>query len=332
MKVYKIKDNILILTLHKDEKVKAYMDIEDTLQWYETNYIMSNMLFFGEKGKKQYIGDKNNKICRFCNKTTDKTTFSLEAHAIPEFIGNHSLLTYEECDECNTYFSERLEDSFAKFLLPIRTTSQIRGKKGVPAYKSKDKKCRIEISNQMNITGSKEFCTIDEEKHFAKIITETQPYIPREVYRCLVKMALSILPQNELKVFIETLYWLRYKKSEDRFMNNEGYFAFMTFTSGPYPYPNTHHLFFKRKNDDLNVPYMSYMVAFGNISFQIALPCPQKDNGLSCSFIPFPTPYMMEENKNFPHHQTSIIRLDLSDSKKKISQWPISFHFDEIQK
>lgn len=311
------------------------MDIEKQLEWYEKNYTMNDqgVMFLGQKGKKEFIGSPTKRICRFCGKDSTQTTFLMEAHAIPEFLGNHSLISNEECDECNTYFSETLEDNFAKYLQAFRTLSQISGKKGVPSYKSADKKSCIRINDKVNITtATTDFFEIDEVKHEFLLKTKSQPYIPREVYRCIVKTALSLLSLEELKNFQETLHWIRYVKPDADFTNKEFFTIFMTFTSGPRPYKDTQHLFFKRKDDSCDVPYMSYMLCLGNLTFQIILPCPQKDNGRKINFIPFPTPYMMDENKIYPYDNTILYKKDFSGIERITEEFPISMHYDHLEK
>lgn len=65
---------------------------------------------------KKYIGNKHERMCRFCGKTKGETTFKKVAHAIPELIGNKVLISFEECDECNKIFS-KLENELANFLI-----------------------------------------------------------------------------------------------------------------------------------------------------------------------------------------------------------------------
>jgi HNH endonuclease len=66
--------------------------------------------------------------CRFCDRKKPEVTFKKKAHAVPELIGNKTLLTFYECDDCNDRFSS-FEDDFAKMTLGDRSISQARGKK-----------------------------------------------------------------------------------------------------------------------------------------------------------------------------------------------------------
>ncbi|MGU5717188.1 HNH endonuclease [Aeromonas taiwanensis] len=59
---------------------------------------------------RQFISDGTSRLCRFCEKDENKTTFSNESHAIPECLGNHQLILLDECDVCNKFFSEKLNN------------------------------------------------------------------------------------------------------------------------------------------------------------------------------------------------------------------------------
>ena len=89
---------------------------------------------------KAYLGDRQKRRCRFCGRVRGpqekKNPFKNEAHAIPEFMGNESLITYEECSACNTFFSGCLESNLSEFINPVRTVLGMAGKTGVPKYKS----------------------------------------------------------------------------------------------------------------------------------------------------------------------------------------------------
>jgi len=158
--------------------------------------------------------------------------------------------------------------------------SQIGGKKGVPSFKSKDKKSRIDFENgaisiQSNIDN--EIATFDEDKNQLKIHGYRQPYIPRSVYKCLVKMALSIMPEEEIINFKDTVSWLNIEKPEDDKIKTDSFVCFHSFTPGGNPFPWITVVLLKRKRDDLILPYMSFFIAFSNYTFQIFIPFSIRD-------------------------------------------------------
>ncbi|PWM79654.1 MAG: hypothetical protein DBY32_01970 [Phascolarctobacterium sp.] len=70
---------------------------------------------------------KDKRKCIFC--FNEDAKFSKIAHAIPETLGNHSLISYFECDECNYKFGKMFEDDLAKFMMPYKYITNTFGKK-----------------------------------------------------------------------------------------------------------------------------------------------------------------------------------------------------------
>lgn len=127
--------------------------------------------------------------------------FQKKAHAIPEFLGNHRIISYEECDECNDFFAKTAEDNLAKILTLHNTVSAVRVKNGVPTYKPRSEEFRIGYieGKGLDVRATKDFYQIDEERKILHIESESKPYIPCEAWRCFVKMALSLMPHEKLK-------------------------------------------------------------------------------------------------------------------------------------
>ncbi|CUU82526.1 HNH endonuclease [Campylobacter hyointestinalis] len=87
---------------------------------------------------KIYIEDDTNvKKCRFCGKSCPEVTFKNISHAIPECLGNKQIICKNECDECNKFFSEKLENHLDKITLPYRNINFLKGKIKFQAIKSK---------------------------------------------------------------------------------------------------------------------------------------------------------------------------------------------------
>ncbi len=60
-------------------------------------------------GEKRLLGNKTRPICRFCERTAPGASFRVDTLAIPETLGNRTLFTIEECDECRALFEEGIE-------------------------------------------------------------------------------------------------------------------------------------------------------------------------------------------------------------------------------
>ena len=192
----------------------------DLADWYATENDLIIMLnyesyahYFLDAQSRTYFGCKNDRKCRYCSRTSQVVNFKNEAHAIPQLVGNNALFSSDECDDCNKFFSETIEDSFGKLILPLRTVYGISGKSGVPAFKTRDKTARVDVDKEnlhVSITdrGTDPLFVDDPDSKKLSATLETQPYVPILVYKCLVKMALAIMPVEELEHFARTLKWL----------------------------------------------------------------------------------------------------------------------------
>ena len=150
---------------------------------------------------KTYLGAKETRKCRFCNRTNEDVSFSKDAHVIPEFMGNKKLLSYFECDECNIKFSI-YEDSFAKFIGASRTISQIKGKTKTKVPKHKDPKSGLEISLgetgiHVGVQNDSNEVVIDEDAKELIIKTKRQTYVPIHIPKILTKIGMCLLKDDQ---------------------------------------------------------------------------------------------------------------------------------------
>jgi len=276
----------------------------ERLEFLNDNYIPSST-FHLNQDEKIYLGDKDNRKCRFCNKSDGEVTFKNVAHAIPEFTGNKKLIAHYECDDCNSKFSRLLESHMANHMNLWHTFSQVRGKKGVPSFKTNKQKSRIDIgADNLEI---KEFqddsiSTFDEEKKTITFTAKRASYVPIAIYKCLTKMALTIMPEDEMDKFKSTLKWINEESHEESTFDLKSLFALMSIAPGPKPYPFTSCMLFKRKDNAKDkVPYMLFVLAYGNFAFQIYLPLSIEDKihqDSDIKMVYMPTPIEMMEGTN----------------------------------
>lgn len=229
-------------------------------------------------------------ICRFCRKKFPEVKFSKKAHAISELIGNKELVLKNECDSCNKRIGELFEDQLAKFLGIGRTIAQISGKNGVPSVKSKDGTWRIDFTNkglviQMKSTGEDleqpypKNHSIETIDHNIVFHGARDSYVPLSVYKSLVVMALSIMPSQYIHYFDETFAWIMQDidSNREKAYNFSGY-AKMLFRFIPGAYPLGYGVkLLIRKNESSEYPFCVFYLEVANYSFQIAVPCIQKD-------------------------------------------------------
>jgi hypothetical protein len=281
---------------HKLDKLTA-----ERIEFLNKNYTYISTYHLNGN-EKIYLGDKENRQCRFCGKDRTQTTFDNEAHAIPEFVGNKKLIAYYECDACNTKFSTLLETHMASYMKLWHTLAQVKGKKGVPSFKTNQKKSRIDLTAEfVKISESVDdvLTEIDEENKTITFNTTRPSYIPIAIYKCLTKMALTIMPEEELGKFKTTMAWINEINHEESPHNLKSLIALFTVAEGVHPYWFVTTALLKRKeNAPDNVPYMVFLLAYANYTFQIYLPLCQEDKryaGGEFSMIYIPTPVDMVE-------------------------------------
>lgn len=305
-------------------------DIQKSTEFYEKNYVIHKLII--PDGKKMFVGNKLKRKCRFCGKTEPEVSFKERAHAFPEFTGNKTHFSYEECDSCNHKFSEGIEDNLAKYTKNFHSFGQIRGKKGVPTIKNNVEggEFRVELGKDaLEITIPQNSAVLSLEKNVAEFTVNTEPLIPLSAFKCLVKMGLSLLDKSELELFSDAITWLQQDICAPVNCPKELFRVMRTFTPGPIPYKGVHSCFFKRKDDSCSVPYMTYLTCFGNNTFQIVLPCPKMDAGKgNLTFMSSVTPY--ELRKNSFGDFVNVFCEDWYSAEKQVFTQKIYMHFDKL--
>src|SRR5688500_17375532 len=81
-------------------------------------YIVQEFLLLDESNK-HLLRPKNERICRFCGKSSSDTVFKDFAHLIPESLGNKLVFSDFECDNCNHLFGT-YDNHLANFIGPDR--------------------------------------------------------------------------------------------------------------------------------------------------------------------------------------------------------------------
>jgi hypothetical protein len=310
------------------EKFKKQMKL------FEENYeiLFSNI---EKPTQKIEIGNKQHKICRFCDKNESQTTFKTIAHTIPECLGNKTLICLDECDECNKFFSENIENHLDKVTLPYRTINMIKGRRKIPTYKTQDKKARIDIedpvSKFMKIIAREDsdFVKLDEKNKTITIEYDLQSYIPCAAYKTLVKMALSVMLGNELNNFNVVKRWILEKDHSKSLLKPLN--VLMTFIPGIKPLSHTLIFLFKRYSKNEKYPQCMFVLAFGNIIYQIVIPTDEeiKQKQSTKTILKFLSPFELGWQLGEPTHK--ILDWTQHTILKAHKQY-IEFSYDEIKK
>ncbi|WP_023975991.1 HNH endonuclease [Clostridium beijerinckii] len=251
-------------------------DIYGRLKYFEENFdIIKN--YHLEGSNEIFLGNTDNKVCRFCGKKEPEVTFEKKAHAIPELLGNKNLFTYYECDNCNGKFCKNLEKHLASFLGISRTLLKVKGKKRIPKYEKGDDEIYVE-DGRIIIKTSKinsVLKTYNSDKKM-EITTIKDRYIPIAVYKCFTKMAISIISDEELEKIDWTIEWVSEKKHKKSRYSIQPLLLYSAFTPGPSPYTGIDLFLFRRKKLfdykvplSYAVPYIIFVIRFKSFVYQI---------------------------------------------------------------
>ena len=282
--------------------------------------------------------DERSRLCRFCHRTTPEVTFDNAAHAVPEFLGNKSLISMNECDACNTLLADRYEDHLAKWFGPLRTVSQIQGKRGVPTYQDKKREHGGQIRIEMGDEGL-HFTIVDADLmgQLSKVgplalslpvDTPSQPYIPIRAAMALVKAACSLWPPGEVQQCGAAVDWLmgRVRACASMFP------VFHAFTPGPNPYDTGRVMLIRRKVDE-PIPYLWCIIATANYRFQFFVPFCESDgwlkNGAQSTFQAhqFPVPF----GDDWPYGRTEYSLFDWSGEEPVIKRPRVTINVDRAE-
>lgn len=308
--------------------------IERSFEFYKSNYeILYLSPFLRPDISRHYIGSRSYpRHCRFCGLSEPHVTFSHEAHAISASIGNRMLFSYEECNNCNKKFSN-FEDDFGKYTLVARTFARIRGRTKVPSVtpvKDADGIFKIEADqDRLNITGraGEIPAEMNERDQILYFNIALQKYRPRGVFKALLKMAMSLLPSEELVNFSEAMLWLNSDGVEENSLSHLAIFNCSIVTGqrrAKHPVA-----MILRRTTMTNTPYAVFILSFGYWTFQIFLPSPKMDahiEGTQITTFVLPTMDMLkplnEEEQAMIEH-ISLENPDYVDG----ARWPISLRF-----
>lgn len=237
------------------------------------------------------------RICRYCNLTNQ--TFKSVAHFLPEFMGNKTLFSYNECDKCNSKFG-LYETNINAFSGVKNTFIPIKGKKKYPKFKSNDGNFTSQIIDgkkvELRVDGNMDFLKI--ENGILNIKAQTQTFTPLYVYKGLVKFGLSLLKKEDIYKFEKAIKWLGEpaEKIDDNVIP-----LLLIYNESRPPLIKPIAILSKRKNNEVNSPEFSLNIAFGFHRIQIFLPFNSDDNHLVNNekiILPLNFHFLTQKEKN----------------------------------
>ncbi len=266
-----------------------------------------------EYDQKYYVAPASDpKVCRFCN-NSGKTSFKTDAHVIPRLLGSRYLLSHFECDECNQYF-KRCESDLANFIRPIRSINGITGKSKTPKYKDDNITIFQDEENTIRFASPEVIAQLDAGARQLELELRRGNHIPINVYRALLKIALSFVKEDEVNKFERAFDFLM-ERDEDLLENHKSSLKIVRiFVPGP-PIPEFPVVeMWKRKNMEKEIHDRVMVLHIRNMKFQLPIPFNGNDNHLKGKSVDFPVyPVFLPKEfiERFGSHQYEVI--DLSD-------------------
>lgn len=160
------------------------------------------------------IGEPNpeKRVYRFCS-CTGKENFKDVSHAIQEALGNKRLICLEECDECNSLFSNTVESQLYKFLEINRTLSNVSGK-GKKSHNLEGLNFHIHPNPEANtpvvyVKQDQIVNDVYKGKVTGKIYLYNNGKISYQgIYKALLKIAVDMIPSDKIQHFVQTGRWV----------------------------------------------------------------------------------------------------------------------------
>lgn len=273
---------------------------------------------------KMFLGNKENRQCRFCGKNSNETTFKMKAHIMPEFMGNKKYFSYYECDNCNQYFGQ-LEDSLYNFAGIFNTLSTIKGKRGFPKFKTKGSDFQAKefgtIIQKNHDPDNENSFVYDEENERMNIDVTMPSYVPQDVYKSLVKIALCMLPDDEFLEHKDTLNWLMSKNTSEH-KNNPFFNVFRKIGGNPKMFPEPVAFLLRKRNIKSADKFPTYvlLLSYGIISYQVFIPFIENDNHLAKEkeiIFPLEEHVVKESYINGKLDELSVDKVNVASTEKK---------------
>jgi hypothetical protein len=320
------------------QSIKLKLDLDKANTERAINFLEKYALetMIGDPEKKVYYGvEQTPRTCRFCKRSTPAVRFKMDAHIMPEFMGNKYLLSKSECDDCNTLFGH-YETSFADFFGLSRTFAQIRGKANkVPKFKDPKTGLEVKLTDtgiKMTTIEGADPITHDFKNKKIEIVTERPGYIPIHIPKCILKIGLSMLDWKDLDDYDYTRQFITTSEKDIHFKNSHSLRIHGYFIPGPtiFMHPFAQLLLKKMSSQDEGIPTRQVVIYYANYCFQMILPFSKPDLHLQGKKIDVPIFPLLIDNAHFKKYgEYQQLNLNLTSNEKKSGQeHRLSFSFD----
>lgn len=260
-----------LLALEKGEDFRKMSEEIDCLFGELRN---SYEIFVFDENTRKKIGEpeKQQRVCRYCDKSCPEVSFKTEAHSISEALGNKKVITYDECDTCNEKFGRGIETDLISYLSIYRVLFRVKGKNGVPKLKGKN----FEITNNEAFTirqmlSDEEIKDLDPN-NLKFILNTTQNITIQNIYKTLVKYAIGVIDRVHIANFKKTIAWINGVETIETLPKVAVLTSYDLFTEHPKL------IVYLRKNEETKLPYAVAEFRFTFLTFVYIIPGASKDS------------------------------------------------------
>lgn len=222
-----------------------------------------------------FIGtnDKAKRVCRFCDKSIPDVKFKNKAHALSESIGNKSIFNNEECDDCNNSFGVGIEQDFYNCFAFLLELNNVKGKRSSRKVKG-DKAIIYNDDNVFVIQPLPDQIPFIDKN---EINYPSHKFKPINVYKCLVKYALSVIDAEYLHHFKETIMWVKGKNVTFNNLPNV-----IVYTIEPIQHPRI--AVFVRQSQLVDFPFVFARLEFACLGYCFILPIKNEESSFNTQF------------------------------------------------
>jgi hypothetical protein len=259
-------------TRGESESLKDAAMTGELMDYYEV--IVQHQVAFGQQPVKLGTPD----CCRYCG-TADEVKFQQVAHAFPEALGNHWLISLDECDDCNAKFSiydAALTEAVGSFL----TLGGVPRKHGPTRKFGRSSGTRTAMHTKEAGRRHLSFKLKDTAKDLGfpvglggeilriRIPMPDVAFIPVRAYKALAKMGFALIPDHELNHFESERAWLLGLSNASQARDHHVVASFGIIGNAP---PLVTGCLLRRRDPTVPLPYMLFVGCIGSICMQVAI-------------------------------------------------------------
>ncbi len=227
-----------------------------------------------DESTKSSVGEhvKSQRVCRFCGKANGEVIFKKVAHSISEALGNKKIITNDECDSCNERLGTGIEQDLIHYLDLYRNFFKVKGKRGVPKLKGKNFEMEHKEAWEIRHFLTEEEMSDPDRDPFKFRINTSEKIATQNIYRALVKYALSVIDRDLIPHFKDTISWINGTTSADQLPRVAVLTGYGAFAAHPKL------ALYVRKTEDQALPYAVAEFRFTFLTFAYIIPMTSKDS------------------------------------------------------